>query len=433
MKQWFTLIGYRTLTWSMSLLLRAHLQRRLWQGKEKSHRLGERMGNPSTHRPRGKLIWIHAVSIGESLSMLPLLRAIMEKSDTHVLVTTGTVTSADILADRLPHGVIHQFIPLDHPIWVRRFLNYWRPDFAIFVEGELWPNLLNAVRARRVPTILVNATMSKKTFGRWRFARSLLKRMLNTFEMILAATREDEVRFQRLGITHCEAIGHLKFSVPPLETDSARLQIFQSAIAGRTVWLAASTHKGEEEKVSAVHQQIAPHKPGLLTILALRHPKRIEEVKNILAQHNLSFRLHSEGTAPTTDDDVYIVDTMGDMGLFFRLAPVTFLGGSLVPIGGHNIVEPMQLDSALVVGPHMESLYELTSRFLNLGALQQVQNVDSLVETVERLLSDADMRQKQVQCARQAIAAEARALVKIMEAIKPLLQRAGIWNDHADA
>jgi len=428
MRQWLTLIGYRFVTWSLALLLRLHLQRRVWQGKEDRERLPERMGNATRARPMGKLIWIHAASVGESLSMLPLLDAILARGDCNALVTTGTMTSAQLLSKRLPPRAFHQYIPLDHPIWVRRFMNYWKPDFAIFVEGELWPNLLMALRSRRVPAVLVNASLSNKSANRWRFARSLLKRILNSFELVLAATKEDEVRFQRLGITHTESVGHLKFAAAPLSVDENEFMRLHAAMGVRPVWLAASTHKGEEEIAAELHQQLAPRMPGLLTIIAPRHSARMAEITAVLAAHDLSHVTRSSGRAITPDDDVFVVDQLGEMGLFYRLAPVTFLGGSLVPIGGHNVVEPMQLNSALIVGPHMESLRDITQRLIAKNAISQVMNADELVLAVQKLLEDSSVREAQLIAAAQVLAAEAQTLQHILLEMTPALERAGIWR-----
>jgi 3-deoxy-D-manno-octulosonic-acid transferase len=429
MKQWLTLIGYRFVTWSLALLLRFHLWLRVRDGKEDRARLPERMGNPTRSRPPGKLIWIHAASVGESLSILSLLDEILAKSDCHALVTTGTRTSAALMAQRLPERAFHQYIPLDHPIWVRRFMNYWKPDFAMFVEGELWPNLLMALRSRRVPAVLVNATLSNKSARRWRFVRSLLKRMLNSFERVLAATKEDEVRFQRLGITHAQAVGHLKFAAAPLHADDAELAKLRAAIGARPVWLAASTHKGEEEIAASIHQQLAPRIPGLLTIIAPRHPDRCAEVTNIIAAYDLSFRTRGSGSLPMADDDIFVVDTLGEMGLFFRAAPVTFLGGSLVPIGGHNVVEPMQLGSVLIVGPHMESLRDITLRLLAKNAMSQVVNPDELVLAVQKLLTDKAARDMQLAAAAVALELESKTLSHIMSEMTPVLISAGIWQE----
>jgi len=428
MRQWFTLIGYRFVTWSLALLLRLHLQRRVWDGKEDAERVQERLGNPTHMRPRGKLVWFHAASVGESMSAMPLLEAILAKSDCQVLMTTGTVTSAQLMSKRLPPRTFHQYIPLDHPIWVRRFLNYWKPDFAVFIEGELWPNLLSALRSRRVPAVLVNASLSNQSSRRWAFARSLLKRILNSFELVLAATKEDEVRFQRLGITHTEAVGHLKFATPPLDVDTAELAKLRAAIGNRPVWLAASTHKGEEEMVVALHQQLAPRLPGLLTIIAPRHPARANDIKGLWARYDLSHALRSSGKMPTADDDIYVVDTLGDMGLFYSLAPVTFLGGSMVPVGGHNIVEAMQLQSALVVGPHMESLRDIAPRMISKGALLQVPNAEELTAVVQKLLTDEDLRNQQIAAATHALISEAKTLPNILAAMTPALERAEIWK-----
>jgi 3-deoxy-D-manno-octulosonic-acid transferase len=320
-------------------LLRAHLRWRAGRGKEIAGRLGERRGE-GARRPPGRLLWLHAASVGETLSLLPLLDALAERApDLSVLVTTGTVTAAALLARRLPPAlaarVVHRFAPLDVPRWADRFLAGWRPDAGALVESELWPNLIRAARRRGVPLALVNARLSERSARRWRrWAPGLAREMVSAFSPVLAQTPADAARLGALGARLALCVGNLKDAAAPLPADPVELARLRHATAGRPVFLAASTHPGEEAVVLDAHRRAAARLPGLLTVVVPRHPHRGPAV--VAEAGDLAVARRAAGEAPGPGTAVYVADTLGELGLFYRLAGVCLVGGSLVPHGGQN-------------------------------------------------------------------------------------------------
>ena len=258
--------------------LRRMLRRRVVRGKECGERLPEREGIDPTPRPPGRLLWLHAASVGESQSVLPLLAALAETPDLSVLMTTGTLTSAALLRSRLPamglDRVLHRFVPLDVPAWAARFLDHWRPDAAAFVESELWPNLLAACRRRGIPLMLLNARLSANSLRAWGRAPGFARALLGGFAHIHPQSPEDAARFHALGAPTLTAPGNLKLAAAPLPVDAAELARLGALVGNRPRWLAASTHPGEETIAAEVHALLAPTHPGLLTIIAPRHPDR---------------------------------------------------------------------------------------------------------------------------------------------------------------
>ncbi len=302
--------------------LRLLLWHRLRRGKEMAGRLAERCGIDATPRPAGRLLWLHAASVGETVSILPVLAALGAQAPAlTVLLTTGTVTSARLLAHRLEAGleeqVLHRFVPLDVPGWVARFLDHWRPDAAGFVESELWPNLLFACRRRGVPVMLVNARMSARSLAGWRRVPGFARAVLGCFARVQARSPTDAARLAALGAPRVSAPGDLKFAAPPLPVDAVELARLQAALDGRPVWLAASTHPGEEAAVFATHRALAPAHPGLLTILVPRHPERGAAIAG--AAGDVPLHRRSAGEAPPAQG-VWLADTLGELGLWYRLA-----------------------------------------------------------------------------------------------------------------
>jgi 3-deoxy-D-manno-octulosonic-acid transferase len=307
---------YKKLMAQAEPLLTRLLARRLARGKEDAARLPERMGTPSRPRPEGCLIWIHAASVGEAQSALILVDRLKRETDAAVLLTTGTRTSADLMARRLPAGCFHQYIPLDHPKWVDRFLNHWRPDLALWMESELWPNLLGGIATRGIPAVLVNARLSAKSYRHWRLLGSAAGDMLRVFSLILAQTDGDAKRFRKLGAGNILVTDNIKYSAAPLPVDDAALSAFP---ASRPLWVYASTHAGEESMACRLHEKLKPKVPGLLTVIIPRHPERRDEVAAEIEKHRLSFtRRGAEHTLPRDTDDVYLVDTMGELGTFIN-------------------------------------------------------------------------------------------------------------------
>lgn len=370
--------------------LRAMLRRRVGRGKEIAVRLPEREGSDPTPRPAGRLIWLHAASVGESQSILPVLSALQGQApDASVLLTTGTVTSAALLADHLPQlglsRVLHRFVPLDVPAWAARFLDHWRPDAAGFVESELWPNLIAGCRARGIPMMLVNARMSARSLRGWQRLPGFARQVVGAFDRVQAQSEADAAHLRLLGARQVDAPGNLKLAAPPLRADPVELARLQALIGNRPVWLAASTHPGEEEVAARVHHALATAHPGLLTIVAPRHPGRGAAVAAALGAPR-----RAVGQDPGMD--VWVADTLGEMGLLYRLAPLVFVGRSLVGQGGQNPLEPARLGCAIAVGPHTANFIEAVQALEEAGALTRVADADELARWVDGMLRDPQRR-----------------------------------------
>jgi len=377
--------AYRLATIFLAPAVPLLLRRRGKRGKENRDRTSERMGIASLPRPAGRLVWIHGASNGECLAALPLIEA-CTSSQISVLVTSGTVTSAELMQTRLPRGAIHQFVPIDTPAATARFLAHWRPDVALFVDSDLWPNLILGARAMGVRLALVNARMSQRSFESWHWARNTVRAILAAFDVCLAQDEEIASRFRTLGAKDVRVVGSLKEDAPPLTFDAVDFAELRSDIAGRPVLLAAQTHPGEDETILPVHDTLRRRFPDLLTIIVPRHPARGRDIAQLCATR--SHQRRSEGGAIARDTAVYIADTMGELGLFYRLVPFAFVGGTLVPKGGHNPLEPARLHCAVLAGPHT---FNSQSAFDAVLGAQGIGRVTSSVEIAalgERLLAD---------------------------------------------
>ncbi len=371
--------------------LRLNLRRRAANGREVAARLPERRGIDNTARPPGRLLWMHAASVGETVSILPVLDAL--RGRVKVLLTTGTVTSQMLLEQRireqdLGEGVLPRFAPLDVPGWIGRFLTHWRPDAACFVESELWPNQIAACQARSIPLMLLNARMSDRSFSSWQRAPGLARLVLGAFSCVQARSEGDAERLTALGARHVESPGDLKFAAPKLPADEAMLAQLGRLLEGRPVWLAASTHPGEEAIVATVHEMVARTHPGLLTIIVPRHPER---GPSLAAELRASRRAAGEG--PPVDAGMWIADTLGELGLWYRLAPVAFVGRSLIrPGGGQNPLEPARLGCAIAVGSHTGNFTDHVGLLREADALIDVADTAALARFVLTMFADPDRR-----------------------------------------
>ncbi|AWK86521.1 3-deoxy-D-manno-octulosonic acid transferase [Azospirillum thermophilum] len=418
---------YRGLTTIAGPAVRLYLDRRRAAGKEDSARQAERFGMASRPRPPGRLVWIHAASVGEANSMLVLIdRLLATFPDLTVLMTTGTVTSAELMGRRLPDRAIHQYVPVDLPGAVNRFLDHWRPDAVLWTESEIWPNLLAAVRSRRIPAALVNARMSERSFGRWRRLSGFVSALLATFQVTLAQTEGDADRLRRLGASGVTSVGNLKFSAEPPPAAAEPMEALGRALAGRPVWLLASSHPGEEEIAAAVHEALAPRLPGLLTVIVPRHAHRGTALAGLMRDRGLAVAQRSAGALPGPADAVYVADTMGELGLFYRTVPVVCMGGSLVPHGGQNPVEPALLGCAVLYGPHMWNFGEITGMLEEAGGALPVADGAALAETVQRLLTDETARSRVTAAAARVTEENRRIIDRALGQLAPVLDAAGI-------
>jgi 3-deoxy-D-manno-octulosonic-acid transferase len=356
--------------------LRLMLKRRIAAGKEIPTRLNERFGAAGLPRPPGRLIWIHAASVGETMSVFSVIEALAGAAQ--ILLTTGTVTSATLAAERLPADARHQFVPLDIAGWVNRFLDHWRPDCAVFVESEIWPTLLRLTDARGIPRLLINASMSDRSTAKWRKISRFADTLIFGFRWVHVQSAADAANFRSLGAAGILEWGNLKYAAAPLPFDEAAFAALRDQITG-PVWLAASTHPGEETVILAAHAQLAAAFPDLVTIIAPRHPTR-----------GAAFALprRSLGQLPVPGQP-YIADTLGELGLFYRFAPFAFIGGSLADsIGGHNIAEAARLGIPIITGPHTAGITEQISALRATASLAEVTDATSLAAAAGAWLRD---------------------------------------------
>lgn len=415
---------YRILTCLLHPLLPLYLKRRARKGKEDVSRMGERFGRASLPRPGGRLFWFHAASMGESLSVIPLIKELRAKyPDARILLTTVTVTSARMVASRLPEGAFHQFAPLDTPQAMRRFLAHWKPNAAFWVESELWPNMVTMTGKTDCPLFLLNARISERSMKRWFRLRTLAQAMLDAFTLILAKSEEDARRFRNLGAQQVEVKGNLKFSAPPLEADSRVTGEILSRIGDRPIWLAASTHPGEETIIASAHQSLKESFPSLLSIIVPRHSSRGDEIAEGLRDSGLSVSQRSKEEDIQPETDIYVADTMGELGVFYRIAGIVFIGGSLVAHGGQNPFEPARLDCAILYGPHMENFHEFCAELEAMQGAVRVASPAELTARVGDLLRDHDREEKLAVAAMKTVQNNQQVTGRVLEALASHLDK----------
>ncbi|WP_397544352.1 glycosyltransferase N-terminal domain-containing protein [Roseovarius salis] len=354
-------------------------------------RLPERMGRASAERPGGRLVWFHAASVGESVSVLRLIaRMGAGQDDLCFLLTSGTATSAQVVAQRLPPRTVHQFAPLDSARAVRRFLDHWRPDAAIFVESELWPQMLTNTHARGIPMALVNARISERSARAWKRFPSTARFLMGHFRMIHCQDARTAEHLQQLGLPQARSGQNLKSlsSAPP--HDAAALAELKARIGARPLWLASSTHPGEDEIALAAHRAVLADQPGALLILVPRHPERAGSIATLIEAQGFATARRSAGGGIDAGTQVYLADTLGETGLWYALSPITCLFGSFVPVGGHNPYEPAHAGTAILHGPLYANIPDSYAALDAAGGAWQVADADALARAVRTLLRDRD-------------------------------------------
>ena len=395
---------------------------RLYRGKEHPQRLAERRGEATLQRPAGPLIWVHGASVGEMLAAVPLIERLRAQNFA-VLVTSGTVTSAALAEQRLPEGTLHQFIPLDAARFVRRFLDHWQPGLALFVESDLWPNLILSCGERKIPMILINGRLSKRSFARWRHLPTTIAALLSRFDLCLAQSADDAERYAQLGAPRVLMTGNLKLDTPPPPVDQAALRRLKDVIGKRPVIAAASTHPGEEATIIAAHKRLQSALPGLLTVIAPRHPARGESIAELAKASGLTVALRSQSAEPSPDVAVYIADTLGELGLIYRIAPIVFMGGSLASHGGQNPIEAVRLGAAVVHGPHVWNFAEIYATLDEAHGAERIDDEAALIARLGAWLNDTPARQTVADTAAKTVGRLGGGLKRTLVALDPYLMQ----------
>jgi len=416
---------YRLLMTLLFPLIRAtYIKKRQKNGKEPTERFNERLGNYTHERPKGKLYWFHGASVGEAISMLPLIdKLLKEDKGLHIMVTTGTLTSAEIMAKRLPERAFHQFIPFDVPKFANSLLTYFRPDAVLWFESELWPSLLYETKKYGIPLILVNGRISDKSLRNWIYVKPVSRELLSCFTLLLGQSEQDKERLQVLSSIPAQCVGNIKYAGMPLPIDEEMLKELKSAVGKRQVFLISSTHHDEEAQLAVELPRLQAAVKDILVIVVPRHPNRGAEIAEMFQEKGFKTEQRAKGGLIGADTEIYVADTIGEMGLWYKLASVSFIGGSLIPHGGQNFIEPAKDKNAVIVGPFMHNFTDMTARAKEAYALVQVNNAKEVVDEAISLLSNSEKLKKSQEAAYAWIVQEATVLDKLADVIKEELAR----------
>lgn len=401
------------------------IARRKRAGKEEGQRHQERLAQSALPRPSGSLAWVHAASVGETNAVLPLCVALTERGFT-VLVTTVTTTAAQTLTDRAsenPH-ILHQYAPFDVPSIIQKFLDHWQPSMAIFAESEIWPMTIKALSVREIPSAIVNGRMSDRSFRRWRKFKSATPSLFGKIDQVLVRGEEDLLRFQELGSERVTITGNLKYDSPAPNIDPEELAKLQRDIADRPVFLATSTHQGEDEIVLRAHQIMRQSFPDLLTCIVPRHPRRGEAILELANSLGINAELRVTSGNPSATCEAYVANTMGELGLFYSVAPAALVGGSLEPIGGHNPIEAVQQGCAVLSGPHVFNFREVFGVLEGAEACLMVHNPEEIAAAVTRCLTDPLYTKALAANATKSLDNVGGAVVRSLIALEPTFLRA---------
>ena len=415
---------YRWATQIAAPVAPALLAARAARGKEDPTRRGERLGFPSLARPAGSLVWLHGASIGESLALAPLVTRLTARGLT-LLLTTGTPSAAQLVTQRM-RGALHQYIPLDAPVFMRRFFDHWRPDLLVLAESEFWPNLLAEARLRGAPVVVVNGRVSQRTCERWARAPRTAQALFGGIDLALAQSRADADRLARLGVRRLHVTGALKFDAPSPPVESEAFGALAGAIGARPIWTAASTHPGEEALCLDAHARLAARFPDLLTLIAPLDPRRGAALAALARRRGFCVARRGAGETPTRATQVYIADAYGEMGLWYGLASVAFLGGSLNGGRGQNPIEPIRLGAAVLHGPSVSAFADIYEALDDAGGALEVRDAATLAPALDALLSDGAARRAMARAAQATAERMSGATDKTMAALAPYIARLGV-------
>ncbi len=396
-----------------------YLALRVAKGKEDRARRRERYGFASAERPSGPLVWFHAASVGETNAIVPLIREVRRRGIA-VVLTTGTVTSAKVAAERLGDSIIHQYVPLDLKPAVSRFLDYWHPDLAVCVESEIWPMTILELGARRIPQVLVNGRMSERSFDRWKRRPAFADALFENFALVMAQSEVDAERFLTLGALPVIVSGNLKVDTDAPPVERAVLRTYAEQLGNRRTWAAISTFEGEEAAVANVHR-VLRERTGLLTIIVPRHPHRSDAIEEMLKAKGLNVARRTRNDPLTPETDIFLGDTIGEMGLYLRLTEVAFVGRSLYGEGGQNPLEPTMLGCAVLSGSNVQNFLETYEKLTRAGSARLVRDVEMLAKGVHYLLMNDDMRRQMIEAGQETVQEMRGALRATVKGLEPYI------------
>ena len=413
------LTGYRVAGVLAYPLTGSYLTYRAFKGKEDRQRRLERFGYASQPRPFGPLVWMHAASVGETLAVIPLIREFGRRG-IHILLTTGTVTSAALVENRLGNEVIHQYVPLDVKFSIKRFIRYWRPDVAITAESEIWPTTIAELNRRHIPQIRVNARISDRSFDRWKGFGGIAEQLFGKMALVVARSDVDAERFRDLGAWPVTVSGNLKGDTDPPPADPAVVDSYLAQIGNRKTWAAICTFDGEETAAATVHRALKPRNDQL-TIIVPRHPERGGAIEAMLVEQGLKVARRSRGDVITPDTDIFLGDSIGEMGMYLRLTEVSFVGRSLTAEGGQNPIESAMLGCAVLSGSNVQNFRETYQQLIRKGGARMIRDTEMLAKAVHYLLSNDIARRNMIDAGQEAIQDMRGALSATVKALEPYI------------
>jgi 3-deoxy-D-manno-octulosonic-acid transferase len=414
------LAAYRLAGSAASPLVGPYVAWRATKGKEDPNRRHERSGYAGKPRPDGPLIWAHAASVGETIAIIPLIESILSLG-VNVVLTTGTVTSAQVADERLGDRIVHQFVPLDLKPAITRFLNHWQPDLAIIAESEIWPMMIMELGSRRIPQVLVNGRLSERSFAAWKKRPYIAEALFENLSHVVAQSDADAERFEALGARPVTVSGNLKVDTNPPPVDERALHAISRQLSLRPTWAAVSTHEGEERMAAEIHKMLRSRHPGLLTIIVPRHPERALALAVEFAAMGLKVVMRSSGDRIRSDTDILLGDTIGEMGLYLRLTEIAFVGRSLTSEGGQNPLEPAMLETAVLAGRNVQNFREAYQRLIDSGAAKLVADRDMLAGAVNFLLLNDGTRRTMMAAGAATVEEMRGALAKTLKALEPFI------------
>jgi 3-deoxy-D-manno-octulosonic-acid transferase len=414
-----TLSSYRWIGTAIYPLVWSYLAVRAAKGKEDGARRQERYGHASAPRPQGPLVWFHAASVGETTAIIPLINEVARRGIS-VVLTTGTKTSARIVSERLGSRVIHQYVPLDFKPAVSRFLDYWEPDLAIIAESEIWPMTMVELGQRHIPQVLVNGRLSDRTFGRWKKRLWLADALFENLALVIAQSETDAERFRTLGALPVMVSGNLKVDTDAPPHDHNALKHYRQQIRDRKTWAAISTFEGEENAAGIVHRALK-ERTGLLTIIVPRHPERCDAIEAMLTSKGLTVARRTRNDPITPETDIFLGDTIGEMGLYLRLTEVAFVGRSLFAEGGQNPLEPAMLGCAILSGGNVQNFRDTYQMLAKNGSAKIIRDVEMLAKGVNYLLVNDEVRRKMIDAGLETVHEMRGALSATIRGLEPYI------------